>query len=374
MTAEDTQQWYTIDNSGEIDTPALVIYPDRVRENIRTAKSMVRDVSLLRPHVKTHKSPEAVRLLMEEGIRKYKCATIAEAEMLALAGAPDVLIAYQPVGPKIQRVLQLVEQYPQTKFSCLIDALPAARAIGAVFAHHHRTMPVFIDLNVGMNRTGIRPDEGGAELYSACEAMDGVDPIGVHAYDGHISSCDPALRILECRTSFEQVRSLLLQLHSEARRMPVIVAGGSPTFPVHAQRPGVECSPGTFIYWDKNYETMLPEQPFLPAALVITRVVSQPTTSTLCLDAGYKSVASEKDINHRLFFLNAPDARVIGHSEEHLVIDVGDEHAFTIGSLLYGLPYHICPTCALYEQAVTVRGHIADGAWTMTARNRKITI
>jgi D-serine deaminase-like pyridoxal phosphate-dependent protein len=374
MTAEDSHLWYTIDNSDGIDTPALVIYPERVRENIRTAITMVRDVSLLRPHAKTHKSPEATRLLLDEGIRKFKCATIAEAEMLAELGAPDVLIAYQPVGPKIERVLRLVERYPLTVFSCLVDDLSAARAIAAVFAAHHRTLPVFIDLNVGMNRTGIRPDAGAAELFAACDALDGISPAGLHAYDGHIGVCDPALRILECRTSFEPVRSLLLQLRDEGRAMPVIVAGGSPTFPVHAQRPGVECSPGTFIYWDKNYETQLPEQPFLPAALVITRVVSRPTASTLCLDAGYKAVASEKDINHRLWFVNAPDARVIGQSEEHLVIDVGDGHSFEIGNILYGIPYHICPTCALYAEAVTVRDQTADGVWTMTARNRTITI
>jgi len=154
----------------------------------------------------------------------------------------------------------------------------------------------------------------------------------------------------------------------------MLIAGGSPTFPLHAQKADVECSPGTFIYWDRSYETLLPEQPFLPAALVITRVVSMPSKTTLCLDAGYKSVASEKDIHHRLFFLNAPDVTCVSHSEEHLVVDAGEGHPFTIGNLLYGVPYHVCPTCALYEKAVTVSDHAASGEWTMIARNRTITI
>lgn len=372
--ADDHAQWYTIDNIGAIDTPALVVYPDRVRENIRTAKSMVKDVSLLRPHAKTHKSVEAARLLIEEGIRKFKCATIAEAEMLAIAGAPDVLLAYQPVGPKVVRLLRLVQKYRKTAFSCLVDNLPAASAIADIFAAQQMVLPVFIDLNVGMNRTGIRPGDEALALYRSCMTMPGILPAGLHAYDGQIGAADPALRILECRTSFEPVRELQTALQDKSHAKPLLIAGGSPTFPVHAQKADVECSPGTFIYWDRNYEMLLAEQPFVPAALVLTRVVSQPSKTTLCLDAGYKAVASEKDIDHRLFFLNAPAAKCVSQSEEHLVIDVGEDHAFSIGSILYGLPFHICPTCALYEKAAAVTDRIADSEWTMTARDRKITI
>jgi D-threonine aldolase len=371
---EHSSPWYIIDNSSEIDTPALAIFPERVHKNIATAKSMVRDVSLLRPHAKTHKSPDAARALLEAGIIKFKCATIAEAEMLAMVKAPDVLLAYQPVGPKILRLLRLVQKFPRTIFSCLVDNETAARQIGAVFASQQLVIPVYIDLNVGMNRTGIGPDDRAARLFHACLSLPGVRPVGLHAYDGHIQGVDVAERAEACRQAFDPVRSLQQTIHELDYVMPVIVAGGSPTFPMHARNAGVECSPGTFIYWDKSYASSLPEQPFVPAAVVLSRVVSQPSKTTLCLDAGYKSVASEKDLHHRLFFLNAPDAVFIGQSEEHLVIDVGEGHAFAIGDLLYGMPFHICPTCALFERAITVHEHFADGEWTMTARNRTITI
>src|ERR1700754_572473 len=100
--------WYRISNVDQLDTPALVVYPDRVKENIRTAVDMVGDPARLRPHVKTHKSPETTRLMLAGGIRSFKCATIAEAEMLALEGAEDVLLAYQPVGPKAARFIALI--------------------------------------------------------------------------------------------------------------------------------------------------------------------------------------------------------------------------------------------------------------------------
>jgi D-serine deaminase-like pyridoxal phosphate-dependent protein len=364
--------WYRVDNAGEIDSPALLIYPQRVVDNIRTAKSMVRSPHLLRPHVKTHKSPDAVRLQLAEGITNFKCATIAEAEMLALAGAPDVLLAYQPVGPKIARLRELTRQYRSTTFACLVDNMNVATALDRAFAEEPTPLRIFIDLNTGGNRTGITPDQGALDLYRGCAALSGITPVGLHAYDGHIHEKEPLLRDEQCRTAFAPVRSLREGLRRAIGTDPRIVAGGSPTFPTFAREPEIECSPGTFIYWDKQYLDDLADQSFIPAALVLSRVISRPATDLYCLDLGHKSVASEKDIHHRIFFLNAPEAEMISHSEEHCVIRLRAAGRYEIGDVLYGLPFHICPTCALYERAVTIVDHRARGDWRITARDRRI--
>ncbi|HEY0610599.1 MAG TPA: alanine racemase, partial [Chitinophaga sp.] len=89
--------WYTINNVDQIDSPALLVYPARIRENIDTAKAAIDDVQRLRPHVKTNKIAEVVQLMQDAGIQKFKCATIAEAEMLGKVHAADALLAYQPV-------------------------------------------------------------------------------------------------------------------------------------------------------------------------------------------------------------------------------------------------------------------------------------
>src|SRR5687768_11286747 len=96
-------EWYELKDPDQVDSPALIIFPDRVKENIRILISMIDDVKRLRPHVKTNKSSEACRLMMEAGVEKFKAATISEAEMLAVSGAQDILLAYQPVGPKVKR-------------------------------------------------------------------------------------------------------------------------------------------------------------------------------------------------------------------------------------------------------------------------------
>src|SRR4051812_45417471 len=138
--------WYTIDNIDSIDSPALVVYPERIKANIRAALGIVHDPGVLRPHAKTSKISEVAMLLQDAGVTKFKCATIAEAEMLALAGAKDVLLAYQPVGPKLLRLLQLIKAYPSTVFSCLVDSVANARHLSDVCAAQNNTLNVFLDL------------------------------------------------------------------------------------------------------------------------------------------------------------------------------------------------------------------------------------
>src|SRR5438034_3646364 len=111
------ENWYQINNIGDLDSPVLVVFPERVKANIQTAISMVEHVSQLRPHVKTNKSAEATQLMLDAGITKFKCATIAEAEMLGIIRAPDVVLAYQPLGPKLDRFIELVKKFTSTKYS-----------------------------------------------------------------------------------------------------------------------------------------------------------------------------------------------------------------------------------------------------------------
>jgi D-threonine aldolase len=373
------ESWYEIENMDELDTPALVVYPDRVRQNIARAIGMVGNALRLRPHVKTHKSPAVTRLMQDAGIRRFKCATIAEAEMLAVAAAPDVLLAYQPVGPKIGRLLRLIRQYPATTFSCLIDHPDAAAAMAKLFSGDGLVVPVYIDLNVGMDRTGIAPGPDALALYQKALALEGIDPVGLHVYDGHIRDTDPEALKARCDEAFGSVLKLRTAIAAlpvaEGGRDLTIIAGGSPTFPVHAGRAAeIQCSPGTFVYWDKGYGDQFPGQPFTPDALVVTRVISLRGETRLCLDLGHKSIAAENELGRRVFFLNGPELRAVGQSEEHLVVEAGPGHGYRIGDVLYGVPYHICPTVALYERAVTIEAGRAAGEWKNVARDRKITV
>jgi len=366
--------WYQIENINDLDSPALVVYPQRVQHNINLLKSMIDDVQRLRPHIKTHKTKEAVQLMMAAGINKFKCATIAEAELLGLCGAPDILLAYQPVGPKLQRLMHLTKQYPQTHYACLIDNITSAAAIGNAFAGAGTTISVFIDLNVGQNRTGIAPGDAAIALYNYCAHVTGLSVAGLHAYDGHIRAVDMATRSALCDEAFAPVQKMKQSLQAMGHSDLTIVAGGSPTFPIHAQRKEVECSPGTFVFWDKSYTDTCPEQPFDIAALLVTRVVSLPNATQICVDLGHKSVAAENPLVTRVFFPDAPALQAVSQSEEHLVLEAGADHGYQPGDVLYGIPLHICPSVALYERAYAVADGKVSGEWKVLARDRKISL
>jgi D-serine deaminase-like pyridoxal phosphate-dependent protein len=177
-------------------------------------------------------------------------------------------------------------------------------------------------------------------------------------------------RTVETDRDFAPVLSLQSALGAEGFERPVIVAGGSPSFAVHARHNGRECSPGTCIFWDKGYSDICREQPFEPAAVLITRVVSLPTDTRICLDLGHKAVAAENELGRRVYFPEAPELVPVGQSEEHLVMEAPTGHPYCPGDLLYGIPYHICPTVALYDKLVVVEDGEAIGFWEVAARHR----
>lgn len=312
--------------------------------------------------------------MMNAGIHKFKCATIAEGELLGLTQAPDVILAYQPVGPKIDRFIQLIQHFPGTHYSCLIDNIDAAKAIHDKASASNLIIDVFIDLDNGMHRSGIEPNERALELFKYASGAHGLRVRGLHVYDGHIREVD----LNERKSKSDQAFELVMQFHSVVSKLvnyPLeIVCGGSPTFPIHALRPNVECSPGTFIYWDQGYSDVYHGESFLPAAVVVTRVISITTPDSITCDLGHKSIAAENDIKRRVYFLDHPELEPIGQSEEHLVLKVSAENKFRVGDVLYGIPHHICPTVALYEKVLTVEHQRVSGEWKNIARDRKISI
>jgi D-serine deaminase-like pyridoxal phosphate-dependent protein len=151
------------------------------------------------------------------------------------------------------------------------------------------------------------------------------------------------------------------------------VLGGTPTFPIHAALdvPGVECSPGTVTLHDVGYATSYPDLPFVPAALILTRVVSHPRPGRLCLDLGHKAVAADPP-GARLTLLGVADATLGSQNEEHLVVDTPHAADYPPGTPLLAIPMHICPTCALHRRAYVIENGALVDEWEVSARDRMI--
>jgi D-serine deaminase-like pyridoxal phosphate-dependent protein len=379
-----TSAWYRVENVQTVDSPALLVYPDRVRENVRRMIEMAGGTARLRPHVKTHKMPQVIRMQLEAGIEKFKCATPAEAEMVARAGGRDVFLAYQLLGPKIERFVRLVKEFPQTKFLALADDEGAIRALSARLAAEKLSAEVLLDIDNGMGRSGVPPGERAFALYRLVGDVPGLRPGGLHVYDGQHRDRDLGQRTKHCDEAFAPVEALRKELLAAGLEVPRVVAGGTPTFPCHARRADVECSPGTCVFWDANYGGKFPDLEFLHAAVLLTRVISKPGSGAtggatesaggaasyrLCMDLGYKAVSPDNP-DPRVVFLELPDAKTVIHNEEHLTIETSAAERFRPGDVLYGIPFHVCPTVALHQQAVVVEGGRASERWAVVARDR----
>ncbi|MDQ1296596.1 MAG: family PLP-dependent enzyme [Bacteroidota bacterium] len=247
------EKWYLINNEQEVYSPALLVYPDRIEHNIQKMIETAGSVNKLRPHVKTHKMAGIIKLQMKHGINKFKCATISETEMVARCGAKDILLAMQPVGPNLGRYFRLMQEFPDTKISCITDTEEVIINLSDMAVRTRMKAHVWLDINNGMNRTGVVPDERAESLYRKIINIPMLVAEGLHVYDGHIHEKDLSLRKKICDDSFTPVKNLTDKLKISGIDPVLIIAGGTPTFPVHSLSQGVELSPGTTLFWEFGY-------------------------------------------------------------------------------------------------------------------------
>ena len=364
---------YSVRDTASLYSPALLFYKDLIRKNVARAVELAGGPDRLRPHVKTHKTREIVRLALDAGITKHKCATLAEAEMLAGCGVKDVLVAYPLVGPNRARLTRLVRDYPNCQFSVTVDDPDAARALSAALAAEGQKVEALVDLDVGQHRTGVAPGPAAAALYEEIARLPGLRPGGFQLYDGHNRDPDPVERAAAVRALLEPVLALRDRLDRNGLPTPRLVAGGTPTFPVYAsmELPGLECSPGTLFLHDQGYGSRFPDvSGFTPAALLLTRVVSRPTPTRVTFDLGHKAVAADPPAGERVALLGVPDFHPVNHSEEHLTVETPVAARFRPGDEVLAVPGHVCPTVALHRQAMVVEGGAVVGTWEIAARDR----
>jgi D-serine deaminase-like pyridoxal phosphate-dependent protein len=368
---------YAIADISDIYSPGLLFYKDLIRRNIARSVELAGSASRLRPHVKTHKTREIVRLALDAGIAKHKCATLAEAEMLASCGVKDVLIAYNMVGPNCGRMARLARAYPDCRFAVTADDAAAADALSRAMAAEGQTVDVLIDLDVGQHRTGVAPGPEAAGLYEHVAGLPGLRPGGLHVYDGHNHQSSFVERQAAALHNLEPALALRDDLVKKGLPVPRLVVGGTPTFPVYAKLdlPGLELSPGTCFLHDHGYSARFADlSGFTPAALLLTRVISRPSATRLTLDLGTKAVASDPPAGGRCVLLDVPDHVPILQNEEHFVVETPAAHRFRPGDAIFVVPTHVCPTCALHQFAYVIEdGRLAD-KWSIAARDRILTI
>jgi D-serine deaminase-like pyridoxal phosphate-dependent protein len=367
---------YWIAESTPLLSPSLVLFRDLLDRNIDLMITIAGSPVRLRPHCKTHKMAEVTRIEVAKGIRKHKCATLAEAQMLAEAGAKDVFLAYNLVGPNIERAVRFVQSFPDVTFSATADHPMPVAALSSAMAAAGRTIELLLDVDIGFHRTGIAPGEAAVSLYRQIADGPGLKPGGLHAYDGHHHQSSRTEREQSVAADWEVVRAFRDQLVEQGLPVPRIVVGGTPTFPVHAANrdPAIEIAPGTCVLNDAGYGEAYADLKFTPAAVLLTRVVSRPTEDRITLDLGTKAVSSDQPAGRRVVIPELPDARQVVHNEEHLVLETPRASEFTPGDALLAIPRHVCPSVALHRDVYVIsEGRLVD-RWPVTARDRFLSL
>ncbi|MCA9040647.1 MAG: D-TA family PLP-dependent enzyme [Planctomycetaceae bacterium] len=367
---------YQIADSSSIISPGLVIFEELVDENIQKMIAIAGSVERLRPHCKTHKMAEVARKQLAAGISKHKAATFAEAEMLADAGAEDIFLAYNIVGPNIARAVEFVKKYPKVTFSVTADHERPIAQLSEAFSKAKLSIDVLLDVDSGLHRTGLAAGPKAEELYRLIADSPGLNPGGFHLYDGQNHQTDLAERTAAVQACWEPAHALKEKLTAAGLAVPRIVAGGTGSFPIFAkiEDPVLELSPGTCVFNDSGYSNMFPDMQFTPAAVMLTRVISCPTANRLTLDLGTKGVASDPPAGKRVYFPDLPDAVHVLQNEEHLVLETDKAKDYQPGDELIAIPTHICPTSALHKSAYVVRNGEVVAHWNVIARDRQLTI
>ena len=365
---------YRVTGIEAVMTPALLIYPEIIDANIKaTLQLLGNDPNRWRPHVKTSKLVFAMKKLVAQGVVNFKCATTLELQTAADAGATDILLAYSVVGANARRVCELAAAMPDKRISALVETAAQVQAwVGS-------NVGLFIDVNAGMNRTGIE-QERIDEIVRVAQAIvaAGLEFRGLHSYDGHAGSLDTEA----VHHNYDHLLKVVEALSQVGITTNEVLTSGTPAMPpalayeaftkasfVH------RISPGTIVYNDCSSLRQLPDEyGYRPAAVVVSAVVSHPTAHRITCDAGHKTVSADSGI---------PTCAVLGHpefvphkpSEEHLPIDVPDGESLpAIGEYLYLVPRHVCPTVNNFDHALIVENGRITGIESVTARGREIPI
>ncbi len=367
---------YRIAGVESVMTPALAIYPEIVEANIEaTLRALGGDAGRWRPHVKTTKIGFVMRRLAERGVTNVKCATTLEMRTAAEAGAEDILVAYPMVGANARRVRELAEAMPGRRVSALVEN------VGQIESWVGSDVGLFIDLNGGMDRTGIE-QERVQEVVELARAIEEAGLIfrGLHYYDGHMSKYeDLTTREVMAHQGYDQLMVIVEALNRAGLLVEEVITAGTPAFPCtlsykpFADAPFVHrASPGTVVYGDFTSASQLPaDYGYRPAAVVVSTVVSRPTSNRLTCDAGHKAVSADAGVP-TCAVLGRPELRPQKPSEEHLPIDAppGAELP-AVGDHLYLVPRHVCPTVNNFDHALLVVAGKIVGVERVTARGRE---
>ena len=351
----------------QLDTPALLVDLDLFEANVRTLAKACSDNGVAwRPHSKAHKSPEVARLQIEAGAQGIICAKLSEAEVMVEHGIDNILIANEIVTPsKLRRVAALQRR---ARVICNVEAIEVLDLISAAAAAEGETVPVYIEMDNGMNRTGVDPGEPTLKLAQKIEKADRVSLAGMMGYEGQVLDLKP---LEKKRAACHQALELLVETHdllaANGIEVDIVSAGGTGCYPITVAYPGItELQAGGGIFMDLFYRDECLIDELHLALTVLTTVVSR-HSQHIIVDGGFKTMCQ----NPKPGPIDHDELELRGLSAEHGIFNVkqgrtapklGDRIEFNVG--------YSDSTNFLHNQFICIRNDRVETVWPLLGRGK----
>lgn len=358
----------------ELSTPALTIDLGVMERNLDRMAKLCRDQGVgLRPHTKTHKTPEAARLQVDRGAVGLTVAKVGEAEVMAQAGLGEIMVAYPVMGR--EKLLRLAGLAREGKILVSLDDERTAQELSRAAQEQGSTVGVLVEFDVGFERCGLRPGPQCVELARKIEKLPGLKFRGLMTYFGNVWGTQEERRREALQVANHVSRAL--EAFAEARLSVEIVSGGSTPSAefAHLVAGLTEIRPGTYVYNDLNtfYQGACRLEDC--STRVVTTVVSTAVPGRAVIDAGSKALSSDtlRAGPHSGYGLvvEAPDAPLVKLNEEHGQLDITKSgHRFEVGEVVTVIPNHVCTCVNLHDEVFLLRNEQVVGCWRVAARGK----
>lgn len=357
-----------------IETPALTVDLDTMEQNIEHYAMFAEKHNIkLRSHIKTHKTPAIAHKQVERTGGGICCQTLSEAEVMAASGINDIYLSYMVVGEsKLKRLIQLSEEL--SSFATTVDGRGNVDPLQSVAATHKTVVDVIMEIDVGLNRTGVSSREQAVNLATYISEQPNLSFRGLLAYEANVKSEAESKQDFERLSTacMDRTAAIVDDLKDVGIDVPEVKVGGTATSLYSGTHPVVtEINPGMYPFMDVGEFELRPwdVSPADCAATVQSTVISTPTEDRAVVNAGSKSLGMDKPQRPHLQRLS--EITYVTSSEEHGWLDTSERRgSLTVGDRVSLIAPHVCTTVNLHDTIVGIRDKQIAAVWDVQARGK----
>lgn len=356
----------------DLDTPRLLVDRDRLERNItEMAAQVAAGGKALWPHTKTHKTPQIARMQLAAGAEGLTVAKLGEAEVMVRAGCKDIFIANQLVGPiKVQRLIELLEH---AKVRVGADSMEVAAPIGAAAQGLGMRVPIMMEVDTGLGRSGTRSLLEAQELAKRIADHPGLQFLGIFTHEGHLyRGKDGGVDEDAAASVATQMRETAAALAEQGTACEVVSVGSTPGAKLLATEPGLtEMRPGVYVFNDCSQMRRGAAKDHC-ALSVLTTVISVRPDGRIVIDGGTKSFASDNPFPEKTYgeVIDHPELTFVGISEEHGHLQAEGPTTLEVGDKLRIIPNHACTCVNMHNALVTYQGETVEETLDIAARGK----